>query len=114
VAVDKEEWKFDTLCELYETLTITQAVIFCNNKNKVDWLAQKMIEANFVVLKLHSDMTQQQRNEVMKQFRAGDRWVLLVAWLWWLTSLIIVGVSAESSSQPTCGPEGWTCHRCHW
>ena len=24
VMVDKEEWKFDTLCDLYETLTITQ------------------------------------------------------------------------------------------
>jgi translation initiation factor 4A len=24
VAVDKEEWKLDTLCDLYETLTITQ------------------------------------------------------------------------------------------
>ena len=24
VAVEKEQWKFDTLCDLYETLTITQ------------------------------------------------------------------------------------------
>ena len=35
VAVEKEEWKFDTLCDLYDTLTITQAVIFCNTKRKV-------------------------------------------------------------------------------
>ena len=34
VAVEKEEWKFDTLCDLYDTLTITQAVIFCNTKKK--------------------------------------------------------------------------------
>ena len=32
VAVEREEWKFDTLCDLYDTLTITQAVIFCNTK----------------------------------------------------------------------------------
>jgi ATP-dependent RNA helicase len=38
VAVEREEWKFDTLCDLYDTLTITQAVIFCNTKRKVDWL----------------------------------------------------------------------------
>src|SRR5262245_47198483 len=25
VAIEKEEWKLDTLCDLYETLTITQA-----------------------------------------------------------------------------------------
>ena len=35
MAVEKEEWKFDTLCDLYDTLTITQAVIFCNTKKKV-------------------------------------------------------------------------------
>ncbi|GAB2266085.1 hypothetical protein Dimus_001112, partial [Dionaea muscipula] len=28
----EDEWKFDTLCDLYDTLTITQAVIFCNTK----------------------------------------------------------------------------------
>lgn len=39
VAVEREEWKFDTLCDLYDTLTITQAVIFCNTKRKV-WQQQ--------------------------------------------------------------------------
>ena len=40
VAVEREEWKFDTLCDLYDTLTITQAVIFCNTKRKVNVLCQ--------------------------------------------------------------------------
>jgi ATP-dependent RNA helicase len=35
VAVEQEDWKFDTLCDLYDTLTITQAVIFCNTRRKV-------------------------------------------------------------------------------
>ncbi|GFZ16254.1 eukaryotic translation initiation factor 4A1 [Actinidia rufa] len=30
VNVDKEEWKLETLCDLYETLAITQSVIFVN------------------------------------------------------------------------------------
>ncbi|KAJ7801799.1 putative eukaryotic translation initiation factor eIF-4A subunit [Mycena olivaceomarginata] len=42
VAVEKEDWKFDTLYDLYDTLTITQAVIFCNTRRKVDWLTEKM------------------------------------------------------------------------
>merc|ERR1719188_2633351 len=42
VGVEKEEWKLDTLCDLYEILTITQAVIFCNTRRKVDWLTEKM------------------------------------------------------------------------
>lgn len=35
VAVEKEEWKFGALCDLYDTLTITQAVIYCNTRSKV-------------------------------------------------------------------------------
>jgi ATP-dependent RNA helicase len=37
VAVEREEWKFDTLCDLYDILTITKAVIFCNTKGKVNY-----------------------------------------------------------------------------
>ncbi|VAI79010.1 unnamed protein product [Triticum turgidum subsp. durum] len=33
VNVEKEEWKLDTLCDLYETLAITQSVIFVNTRD---------------------------------------------------------------------------------
>src|SRR6266571_4439769 len=49
VAVEKEEWKLDTLCDLYETVTITQAVIFCNTRRKVNWLTEKMHAREFTV-----------------------------------------------------------------
>merc|ERR1719305_1641191 len=37
ILVKREERKLDTLCDLYETLTITQAIIYCNTRRKVDW-----------------------------------------------------------------------------
>lgn len=77
IAVEKEEWKFDTLCDLYDTLTITQAVIFCNTKQKVDWLSQKMKENNFTVCSIHGDMDQDARDKVMEQFRSGSARVLI-------------------------------------
>ena len=49
IAVEKEDWKLDTLCDLYETVTITQAVIFCNTRRKVDWLTEKMHSREFTV-----------------------------------------------------------------
>jgi ATP-dependent RNA helicase len=77
VAVEKEEWKFDTLCDLYDTLTITQAVIFCNTKRKVDWLTEKMREANFTVSAMHGDMPQKERSSIMEDFRGGASRVLI-------------------------------------
>jgi len=82
VAVDREEWKFDTLSDLYDTLTITQAVVFCNTRRKVDWLAEKMREANFTVSCMHAEMEQKERDEIMKQFRAGESRVLISTDVW--------------------------------
>jgi ATP-dependent RNA helicase len=82
VAVEKEEWKFDTLCDLYDILTITQAVIFFNTKLKVDWLTSKMREANFTVSSMHGDMPQKERDEIMAAFRAGKSRVLIATDVW--------------------------------
>src|SRR5690606_15883656 len=49
ISVEREEWKLDTLCDLYDTLNITQAVIFCNTRRKVDWLTDKMRSRDFTV-----------------------------------------------------------------
>lgn len=82
VDVEQEEWKFDTLCDLYETITITQAVIFCNTKKKVEWLAKKMKENNFTVSSMHGDMKQAERDTVMSNFRGGRSRVLIASDVW--------------------------------
>jgi len=82
VAVEREVWKFDTLCDLYDTLTITQAVIFCNTKQKVDWLTQKMQDAHFTVSSIHGDMPQKERDMIMQLFRSGESRVLISTDLW--------------------------------
>ncbi|KDQ08848.1 hypothetical protein BOTBODRAFT_37543 [Botryobasidium botryosum FD-172 SS1] len=82
VAVEKEDWKFDTLCDLYDTLTITQAVIFCNTRRKVDWLTEKMRAANFTVSSMHGEMVQKERDAIMQEFRGGNSRVLITTDVW--------------------------------
>ncbi|KAK2983762.1 hypothetical protein RJ640_009718, partial [Escallonia rubra] len=82
VAVEKEDWKFDTLCDLYDTLTITQAVIFCNTKRKVDWLTAKMCDNNFNVSAMHGDMPQQERDAIMGEFWSAATRVLITTDVW--------------------------------
>merc|ERR1712157_545391 len=82
VAVEREEWKFDTLCDLYDTLTITQAVIFCNTRQKVDWLAKQMRSMNFTVSCMHGDLPQRERCQIMAEFRAGESRVLITTDVW--------------------------------
>ena len=82
VAVEKEEWKFDTLCDLYDTLTITQAVIFCNTRRKVDWLTERMRENNFQISSMHGEMQQKERDAIMNEFRQGSSRVLITTDVW--------------------------------
>ena len=63
------EWKLDTLCDLYETLTITQAVIFCNMRRRVDMLTAAMEERDFTVSALHGEMDQSEREAIMSEVR---------------------------------------------
>lgn len=49
VDVDKEEWKFDTLLDIYDSVTITQAIIFCNSRKKVSQRCTQASMASFLV-----------------------------------------------------------------
>nr|GEZ90005.1 eukaryotic initiation factor 4A-3 [Tanacetum cinerariifolium] len=82
VAVERENWKFNTLCDLYDTLTITQAVIFCNTKRKVDWLTEKMLENNFIVSAMHGDMPQKERDAIIEEFKSGSTRILITTDVW--------------------------------
>merc|ERR1712002_166054 len=92
INVEKEEWKLETLTDLYETMTITQAVIFLNTRRKVDWLKEKLGEKDFTVSSMHGDMDQAERDIIMKEFRTGSSRVLIT------TDLLARGIDVQQVS----------------
>jgi len=92
ISVEREEWKLDTLCDLYETLTITQAVIFANTRRKVDFLTEKMHERDFTVSAMHGEMDQKDRDVIMREFRSGSSRVLIT------TDLLARGIDVQQVS----------------
>ncbi|CAI0387330.1 unnamed protein product [Linum tenue] len=92
VNVDKEEWKLETLCDLYETLAITQSVIFVNTRRKVDWLTDKMRSRDHTVSATHGDMDQNTRDIIMREFRSGSSRVLIT------TDLLARGIDVQQVS----------------
>jgi len=79
VNVEKEEWKVDSLSNLYETFNIAnaQAVIFCNTRKKVEWLTEKLTACNLTVSAIHGDMQSDQRYLIMEEFRSGSSCFLI-------------------------------------
>ncbi|VDO07536.1 unnamed protein product [Rodentolepis nana] len=73
-----EEWKFETLTDIFASTCVPQTVVFVNTRRKVDWLSEKLQKVGFAVTAAHGDMDQKTRDHVMKEFRAGRRLVFRV------------------------------------
>ncbi|VDL78136.1 unnamed protein product [Nippostrongylus brasiliensis] len=92
INVQKDEYKFETLCDLYEAVNVTQAVIFCNTRRKVEQLTEQMTKKQFTVSSLHGDMEQQDRDVIMREFRSGSSRVLIT------TDLLARGIDVQQVS----------------
>lgn len=92
IDVAREEWKLDVLCDLYETLTVAQAVIFCSSRRKVDWLQGQLEAREHTVSAIHSDMDERDRVLIMEQFRSGSSRILIA------TDLLARGIDVQQVS----------------
>merc|ERR1739838_312976 len=93
VYLDQEEHKFPTLVDLYNTLTITQAVIFVNTRRNATRLVEDLNRNDFTVSLIHGgDMDQKDREMVMREFRSGSSRVLVT------TDLLGRGIDVQQVS----------------
>ena len=68
----KPEKKFNRLVEILTAENPYLAIIFCATKETASKLALELAAQKFSVDELHGDLTQQQRNFVMKKFREAS------------------------------------------
>lgn len=92
IEIEKEEWKLDTFCDLYETFQLTQTFVFLVSRRKVDFLADQMCKRDFIISTLHADLDQKERDLVMREFRSGQSRILLT------TDLLARGIDVQSVS----------------
>lgn len=92
VDVENETWKFDCLCDIYSSITVSQTIIYCNSKRKADWIREKLQAKGFTVECIHGDMKQQNRDEILINFRSGKHRILLA------TDIIARGIDVQQVS----------------
>ena len=87
IPIKEEQWKLDVLTELYKDIgniyiyisiiEITQAIFYCNSREKVDWLTQQLRAQAFTVSSIHDEMSQIDKNKIIREFRTGSSRVLI-------------------------------------
>jgi len=70
--------KFQTLCDLYGLLKIGQSIVFVHTRETAKELARQMREKDYSVSLLHgADMSSEERDRVMLDFKSGKTTVLI-------------------------------------
>jgi translation initiation factor 4A len=92
IELPKEDWKYEVLCDLYQQLNINQAIIYCNKRNRVEWLAEKMSAQGFPLSFIHGEMDVEERRRRMTEFRKGSIRVLIS------TDLLARGIDVQQVS----------------
>ncbi|XP_074498561.1 ATP-dependent RNA helicase DDX19A isoform X2 [Sebastes fasciatus] len=88
----EKEDKFTALCNLYGSLTIAQAMIFCHTRKMAAWLTASLTSEGHQVALLSGEMTVEQRAAVIERFRNGKEKVLVT------TNVCSRGIDVEQVS----------------
>ncbi|XP_075377298.1 ATP-dependent RNA helicase DDX25 isoform X2 [Mycteria americana] len=71
------EEKYRALCNIYGSVTVGQAMIFCQTRRSADWLSVEMSQDGHQVAILTAELTVAQRANVIQRFRDGKEKVLI-------------------------------------
>jgi len=92
VNAERNDFKFETLCDLYNMISAAQSIIYCNSKKIVNDLSRRLADNNFTVATIHGEMPQEERTEIVEKFRRGDSRILLS------TDLLSRGIDVQQVS----------------
>ena len=77
VALGDDLHKYDTLKDLFSTISVNQCIIYCNNVKRVIDLQSAMTNDGYSVCSIHSSMDKAEREKVFANFRQGTYRVLI-------------------------------------
>ena len=73
----EEQYKFDTLLDLYQIISTSHTMIFCNSINKIEFVKNKLEEEGFPITTIHGGLDQEERSKIVNEFREGKTRILL-------------------------------------
>ena len=77
VALDNDAQKYESLKDLFNCISVSQCIIYCNSINRVNDLYEALCKDNFPVCCIHSGMEKSIREKAYKDFINGGTRVLI-------------------------------------
>ena len=92
INVKHNNWKYDVLTDIYNTINIAQCIIYINSKNKLEEIYNELHKDNFPVGMIHGNLMTNERESIMNKFRQGEIRILLS------TDLLSRGIDVQQLS----------------
>jgi superfamily II DNA/RNA helicase len=89
IDIGNETYKYSTIADLYDKMSINQCIIFVNSVEKAEWLLDKLKNDKHNAEIIHGKLNNLQRIEIMKRFRKGEFRVLIA------TDLMCRGIDVQ-------------------
>jgi superfamily II DNA/RNA helicase len=92
VSLENEEQKFMVLSDIYETVSVSQGIIFVNSKQKSEELRERLEKKNYTVGLIHGGYNQYERNDILSDFKIGKTRILIA------TDILARGIDIQQIS----------------
>ena len=92
INVKVNNWKYDVLTDIYNTINIAQCIIYINSKNRLNDIYNQLNKDDFPVGMIHGNLMTNEREQIMNQFRQGEIRILLS------TDLLSRGIDVQQLS----------------
>ena len=92
INVKHNNWKYDVLTDIYNTINIAQCIIYINSKNRLEEIYNELSKESFPVGMIHGNLMTKEREQIMNKFRQGEIRILLS------TDLLSRGIDVQQLS----------------
>ena len=77
IVLQNDRQKYDTIKDIFNTISVTQSIIYCNTIQRVEYIAKQMRRDYFSVIEIHSNMNNKERISQLEEFKRGKARVLI-------------------------------------
>lgn len=77
VALENDGDKYEAIKDLYASITSSQCIVYCNSVKRVQDLYEAMLEDEFTVSRIHSNMSKEDREVAYTDFKEGKNRILI-------------------------------------
>lgn len=77
VNLEDDNMKYETLKDLFSVFSVSQCIIYCNSVRRVNDLYEAMVQDDYPVCQIHSNLDKVDRQKNYNMFRTGEKRVLI-------------------------------------